>query len=69
MLKKSGDMGIRDIQAFNLALLAKQAWRLIHNTHTLFYRFYKSRYFPNCFFYGCSTMDLADFVGSEGYHH
>ena len=43
-------MSFRDIQAFNLAMLAKQAWRLIHNTHSLFYQVYKVRYFPNCSF-------------------
>ena len=43
-------MRFRDAQAFNLALLAKQAWRLIHNTYSLFFRVYKSRHFPNCLF-------------------
>ena len=50
LIKQKGGMSFRDIQAFNLALLVKQAWRLIHNTHSLFYRVYKARYFPNCSF-------------------
>ena len=36
-------MGFRDIHAFNLALLAKQTWRLIHQNHSLFFRVYKAQ--------------------------
>lgn len=48
--KVKGGMGFKDIQALNLALLVKQAWRLMHHTHSLFYRVYKARYFPTCSF-------------------
>lgn len=43
-------MAFRDIHAFNLAMLAKQAWWLIQENHSLFFRIQKAWYFPNCSF-------------------
>ena len=48
--KKEGGMGFRDLHSFNLAMLSKQAWRLIHDTNSLFYKVYKAQYFPNSSF-------------------
>ena len=48
--KDKGGMGFRDIHAFNLAMLAKQAWRLIQGEPSLFFRVYRARYFLNSSF-------------------
>ena len=55
-------MGFKDIHAFNLAMLAKQAWRLIHNNESLFYRVYKARYFPSTSFMDVELGNNASFA-------
>ena len=48
--KEKRGMGFKDLKLFNMALLAKQGWRLQTNSSLLFYRVYKAKYFPRCDF-------------------
>lgn len=45
--KKHGGLGFRDFRSFNMALLAKQGWRLITNPDSLMERIFQARYYPN----------------------
>jgi hypothetical protein len=42
----SGGMGFRDFHSFNLAMLAKQAWRLITNPESLCVQVLHAKYYP-----------------------
>jgi hypothetical protein len=45
--KKEGGMGFRDFHSFNLAMLAKQTWRLINEPESLCARVLQAKYYPN----------------------
>jgi hypothetical protein len=45
--KEEGGMGFRDLHMFNLAMLARQSWRLLHNPDSLSCIVLKAVYFPN----------------------
>ena len=44
--KNCGGMGFKKLKEFNMALLAKQGWRLQQGHDTLVYKVLKARYFP-----------------------
>ncbi|XP_031097148.1 uncharacterized protein LOC116001408 [Ipomoea triloba] len=49
-LRSLGGLGFKDLRAFNLAMLGKQAWRFLTMLDSLVARIYKARYFPKSSF-------------------
>ncbi|WOH11480.1 hypothetical protein DCAR_0830967 [Daucus carota subsp. sativus] len=46
-VKEVGGLGFRKLKEFNVAMLAKQAWRLINNSNPLVAAIMKARYYAN----------------------
>lgn len=55
--KNLGGMGFQDLECFNLALLAKQSWRIVTEPDLLLARILLARYFPHGSFF---TADVGE---------
>lgn len=58
--KNQGGMGLKDLTLFNEAMLAKLAWRLLHDDSSLFYKVFKARFFPTG-----TILDAKDSVSAS----
>lgn len=60
--KFQGGMGFKHLELYNLALLAKQWWRLLHDTQSLMYKVFKSKCFPYVGFLQSSLSRKPSYV-------
>ncbi|KAA3474616.1 reverse transcriptase [Gossypium australe] len=61
-IKEKGGMGFRDLNFFNIALLAKQGWRLLHNPNSLLARTLKAKYYKKSNFLKSKLGNLPSFT-------
>ncbi|CAJ2647435.1 unnamed protein product [Trifolium pratense] len=60
--KDYGGMGFKNLQAFNIAMLGKQAWNLVTKPSSLITKLLKARYFPKCDFFDSSIGHNPSYV-------
>ncbi|CAN0914650.1 Uncharacterized mitochondrial protein AtMg00310 [Linum grandiflorum] len=48
--KEEGDLGFRDFQTFNQALLARQSWQIFQNSSSILFLLYQGKYFHSSSF-------------------
>ena len=62
MPKSCGGLGFKLLKLFNLALLAKQGWRLQVGKHSLVFKVFKAKYFPDCDFVNASMGNNPSYI-------
>lgn len=60
--KSSGGLGVRGLRNFNIALLAKQGWRILNSSNSLVTMMLKAKYFPNTGFLEAEIGKNHNFV-------
>ncbi|CAJ2637113.1 unnamed protein product [Trifolium pratense] len=62
MHKNAGGLGFKSIEAFNYAMLGKQAWKLLSDPSNLITKFFKAKYFPKSDFLDSSIGHNPSYV-------
>ena len=60
--KREGGMGFRDLRACDLAMLAKQGWRLLHDNNSLVFQCLRAIYFPRTHLFEAKESLNCSFV-------
>lgn len=60
--KAKGGLGLRRLKEFNLAMLAKQGWRILNNSNSLVAEVMKAKYFPNLDFLNAQMGSNPSYV-------
>ena len=55
-------MGFWDIRSFNLAILAKQGWKLLQDQESLIFKCFKARYFSRISFLEATDVPNSSYV-------
>lgn len=55
-------MGFKELQSFNLALLANQGWQIIQISDDLLQKVYKARYFPHGDFFEAKLSAILSYA-------
>ncbi|KAA3460978.1 reverse transcriptase [Gossypium australe] len=65
--KNCGGMGFRDLGKFNIALLAKQGWRLVTNLDSLLGPIYKAKYYHHTLFWNATLGNNLSYAWKSIY--
>ncbi|XP_074347574.1 uncharacterized protein LOC141686438 [Apium graveolens] len=60
--KEEGGLGFKKLKEFNVAMLAKQAWRLVNNVNPMVTKFMQARYFPDTDFLNASLGNNPSYL-------
>ena len=62
MPKKYGGLVFKKLHEFNLAMLSKQAWRLLSNPDSLVAKLLKARYYPSSSFFNAKLGNNPSYI-------